>query len=92
MNSNLSEKTSKRLYELRTNAGYTMEKLASMLNVSKGTISKWEKGSIKNMRQDKCSTYRKKMPLTTLCKRHYFFAIQRMTMHEITLFFHAILP
>jgi transcriptional regulator with XRE-family HTH domain len=53
MNSNLSEKTSKRLYELRTNAGYTMEKLASMLNVSKGTISKWEKGSIKNMRQDK---------------------------------------
>lgn len=53
MNSDLSEKTSKRLYELRTNAGYTMEKLASMLNVSKGTISKWEKGSIKNMRQDK---------------------------------------
>lgn len=53
MNSNLCEKTSTRLYELRTSAGYTMEKLAQMLHVSKGTISKWEKGYIKNMRQDK---------------------------------------
>lgn len=53
MNKNLTEKTSKRLYELRTNAGYTMEQLAEMIKVSKGTISKWEKGSIKNMRQDK---------------------------------------
>jgi transcriptional regulator with XRE-family HTH domain len=53
MNNNLSEKSSKRLNELRTKAGLTMEKLANMIGVSKGTISKWEKGSIKNMRQDK---------------------------------------
>lgn len=53
MKKDYSEITAKRLYELRTKKGYTMEKLAKMIGVSKGTISKWEKGSIKNMRQDK---------------------------------------
>lgn len=53
MNMDLSENTAKRLYELRTKSGYTMEKLAEMVGVSKGTISKWENGSIKNMRRDK---------------------------------------
>ena len=53
MEKDYSEITAKRLYELRTKKGYTMEKLAEMIGVSKGTISKWEKGSIKNMRQDK---------------------------------------
>lgn len=53
MEKDYSEITANRLYELRTKKGYTMEKLAEMIGVSKGTISKWEKGSIKNMRQDK---------------------------------------
>lgn len=53
MNVDLSDITAKRLYELRTKNGYTMEKLAEMVGVSKGTISKWEKGQIRNMRRDK---------------------------------------
>lgn len=56
MNVDLSDITAKRLYELRTKNGYTMEKLAEMVGVSKGTISKWEKGQIRNMRRDKVLT------------------------------------
>lgn len=37
----------------RENIGMTMQELADVVGVSKSTISKWEKGSIKNMRRDK---------------------------------------
>lgn len=53
MDVDLSASTAKRLYELRTKHGYTMEKLAELIGVSKGTISKWERGKIANMRRDK---------------------------------------
>ena len=37
----------------REQIGLTMQELADAVGVSKSTVSKWEKGSIKNMRRDK---------------------------------------
>ena len=53
MNKPLKEITSKRIKELRTKHGYTMEVLAQKIGVSKSTIAKWENGYVENMRQDK---------------------------------------
>ena len=53
MEKNLSEKTAKRINELRTKYGYTMESLAEKIGVSKSTIAKWENGYVQNMRQEK---------------------------------------
>lgn len=47
--------TAKRIKELRLKNGYTIERLAKLINVSKGTISKWENGYVDNMRQDMIS-------------------------------------
>ena len=48
----LKEITSQRIKELRSKSGYTMEKLADLIGVSKSTIAKWENGYVDNMRQD----------------------------------------
>jgi len=37
----------------RKELGLTLEKVGDFVGVSKGTVSKWEKGNIKNMRTDK---------------------------------------
>lgn len=47
--------TAKRIKELRLKNGYTIERLAELIDVSKGTISKWENGYVDNMRQDMIS-------------------------------------
>lgn len=52
MKDNKSNVTSERIKELRLKNGYTIEKLAEMIGVSKSTISKWENGYVDNMRQD----------------------------------------
>ena len=51
MKKNLQSTTAKRLKELRLAHGYTMEKLAEKIGVSKSTIAKWENGYVDNMRQ-----------------------------------------
>lgn len=43
---------SKRIKELRKSNHLTVEKLAEKIGVSKSTISKWENGQIKNLKQD----------------------------------------
>lgn len=45
--------SAKRIKELRLKNGYTMEKLAELIGVSKSTIAKWENGYVENMRQDR---------------------------------------
>lgn len=45
--------SSQRIKELRIKYGYTMEKLADLIGVSKSTIAKWENGYVENMRQDR---------------------------------------
>lgn len=45
--------TSQRIKDLRIKKGFTMEKLAELIGVSKSTIAKWENGYVSNMRQDK---------------------------------------
>ena len=52
MNGDLSKVTAKRINELRIKHGYTIEKLAELVGVSKATISKWENGYVDNMRQN----------------------------------------
>lgn len=52
MNNDLSSVTSRRINELRVKHGYTIEKLAELVGVSKATISKWENGYVDNMRQN----------------------------------------
>ena len=45
--------TSTRIKDLRLKKGYTIEKLADLIGVSKGTISKWENGYVDTIKQDK---------------------------------------
>lgn len=53
MNNTFNERVSKRIKDLRTKHGYTMEQLAEKVGVSKSTIAKWENGYVDNMRQEK---------------------------------------
>lgn len=43
----------KRIYELRTEQGMTLEELGNKVGVGKSTVRKWENGLIGNMRRDK---------------------------------------
>ncbi len=53
MGTDLKKNASKRIKELRTKNGYTMEKLGELVGVTKSTVAKWENGYVDNMRQDK---------------------------------------
>lgn len=41
-----------KIYNLRTDRKMTMQQLGDLVGVGKGTIKKWESGSVKNMRRD----------------------------------------
>lgn len=43
----------KKIYELRTEQGMTLEELGKRVGVGKSTVRKWENGLIGNMRRDK---------------------------------------
>ena len=43
----------KKIYELRTQKGLTLEELGNMVGVGKSTVRKWENGMIANMKRDK---------------------------------------
>ena len=44
---------SRRIKELRTERGMTLEQVASIVGVGKSTVRKWETGMIANMKRDK---------------------------------------
>lgn len=44
---------SRRIRELRTKHGLTLEQVAQQVGVGKSTVRKWETGFIENMRRDK---------------------------------------
>ena len=44
---------SRRIKELRTARGMTLEQVASIVGVGKSTVRKWETGMIANMKRDK---------------------------------------
>ena len=46
MNADKSKITAERIRDLRIKKGLTIERLAQMMGVSKGTISKWENGYV----------------------------------------------
>ncbi len=43
----------KKIYNLRTQKGLTLEELGNMVGVGKSTVRKWENGMIANMKRDK---------------------------------------
>lgn len=47
------ELTAKRIKDLRIKNGYTIEQLADLIGVSKGTVSKWENGYVGTIKQSK---------------------------------------
>lgn len=47
------------LAERRKQLGYTQKEIASMVNVSEATVSRWESGEIANMRRDRINVYAK---------------------------------
>lgn len=53
MNADKSKITAERIRDLRIKKGLTIERLAQMMGVSKGTISKWENGYVDTIKQDK---------------------------------------
>ena len=53
MNADKSKITAERIRDLRIKKGLTIERLAQMMDVSKGTISKWENGYVDTIKQDK---------------------------------------
>ena len=52
----MSEEMAKRIKELRTAKGLTLEQVADVVGVGKSTVRKWETGMIANMRRDKIAS------------------------------------
>ena len=44
---------SRKIKELRSRLGLTLEEVGAQVGVSKATVQRWESGDIKNMRRDK---------------------------------------
>lgn len=58
------EDTGRRIKELRTEKGWTLEQLGDAVGVNKSTVRKWETGMIKNMRRDKLAMIAKALSTT----------------------------
>lgn len=54
----------KRIKELRTAQGLTLEQVADVVGVGKSTVRKWETGMIANMRRDKIAALAKALGTT----------------------------
>ena len=52
----MSAEMAKRIKELRTAKGLTLEQVADVVGVGKSTVRKWETGMIANMRRDKIAS------------------------------------
>ncbi|MCT6888350.1 MAG: helix-turn-helix domain-containing protein, partial [Lactobacillus sp.] len=50
----------------RESLGLSQEEVAKKINVTKGTVSKWEKGYIENMRRDKIASLAKVLKINPL--------------------------
>lgn len=72
------------LAERRKQLGYTQKEIASMVNVSEATVSRWESGEIANMRRDKINVYAKALKvdpsfiMTGECGDEYDSLMQRV--------------
>ena len=60
----MSEEMAKRIKELRTSKGLTLEQVADVVGVGKSTVRKWETGMIANMRRDKIASLAKSLGTT----------------------------
>ena len=60
----MSEEMAKRIKELRTEKGLTLEQVADVVGVGKSTVRKWETGMIANMRRDKIASLAKALGTT----------------------------
>ena len=72
------------LAERRKQLGYTQKEIASMVNVSEATVSRWESGEIANMRRDRINVYAKALKvdpsfiMTGECGEAYDSLMQRV--------------
>lgn len=72
------------LAERRKQLGYTQKEIASMVNVSEATVSRWESGEIANMRRDRINVYAKALKvdpsfiMTGECGDEYDSLMQRV--------------
>lgn len=72
------------LAERRKQLGYTQKEIASMVNVSEATVSRWESGEIANMRRDRINVYAKALKvdpsfiMTGECGNEYDSLMQRV--------------
>lgn len=72
------------LAERRKQLGYTQKEIASMVNVSEATVSRWESGEIANMRRDRINVYAKALKvdpsfiMTGECGEEYDSLMQRV--------------
>ena len=55
---------SRRIKELRSSLGMTLEDVAKIVGVGKSTVRKWETGMISNMRRDKIASLAKALQTT----------------------------
>lgn len=60
----MSKEMAKRIKELRTAKGLTLEQVADVVGVGKSTVRKWETGMIANMRRDKIASLAKALGTT----------------------------
>ena len=60
----MSEGMAKRIKELRTEKGLTLEQVADIVGVGKSTVRKWETGMIANMKRDKIASLAKALGTT----------------------------
>lgn len=60
----MSEGMAKRIKDLRTAKGLTLEQVADVVGVGKSTVRKWETGMIANMRRDKIASLAKALGTT----------------------------
>ena len=60
----MSEGMAKRIKDLRTQKGLTLEQVATIVGVGKSTVRKWETGMIANMKRDKIASLAKALGTT----------------------------
>ena len=60
----LSNEFSKKIKQLRSDNGLTLEQVAKIVGVGKSTVRKWETGMIANMKRDKISLLAKALNVT----------------------------
>lgn len=60
----MSKEMAKRIKELRTAKGLTLEQVADVVGVGKSTVRKWETGMIANMKRDKIASLAKALGTT----------------------------